>query len=977
MSENFCGASGCGIYNDGNLTVVDSTLSGNSSNNRYDGGGGIYNYSGASIITNSILSSNKAKGQGGGIYIYNGTVTITNSTLSDNEADEYYNGGGGGIYNSSNLTITNSTLSGNKANGSDGGGIYNADSTSIATLTNSTLSSNSAYGNGGGIYNKGSTSTVTVTSSTLSGNLANGSGAGGGAGGGGILNEGKALIVINSTLSGNSAINGWGGGILNFSGALTVTNSTLSGNLASSQSGGGIYNEGGSVTVTDSTLTGNSALNNGGGIRAAGGTLGVNNSLVAGNKASGGASVSVNVPGGARYISEGYNLFGENGDPGLENVVAVQGADIVLAGIIGTAIYPLNNNGGRTKTHLPATGSPAIDTGSNALIPVGVASDQRGYKPRIFNIKVDIGAVEVGATPPNYPLAVNKIGGNGTVISDPVGINCDSGCPAMTTEFLEGTSVTLVATPVAGYTFTGWFGDCTGMTCTITMDAAKTVTAQFANIPTYILTATKTGTGTGTVTSDPAGIYCGATCGAGFMSGTSVTLTATPNSGSIFAGWSGACNGATCTVTVDAAKNAIATFNLIPVYTLTITKPGTGTGTVISNPAGINCGITCAAGFTSGQSVILTATPTSGSTFAGWSGACNGATCTVTMDAAKNAIATFNVIPVYTLTITKPGTGTGTVISNPAGINCGLTCAAGFISGQSITLTAIPGAGSLFVGWSGCVINPANPRQCSLTVTSNRTVIAQFIRPPVLTVSKTGNGAGLVVGPGINCGVDCTETYPNPITAVVLTATPAAGSAFIGWTGCTPLVANPRQCAVTMNQARIVYARFTTTAGKNALTVYKASPGLGTVTSAPAGINCGPSCTGQSANFTSGSAILLTATPAVGSTFVGWTGCTPLAANPRQCMVIMNTARIVTVRFNRPVLTVTKTGSGLVSSAPSGIACGLVCAAPFNLNATVTLTATPAPGFGFGSWRGCTPLANRQQCTVTMNQSKTATAVFE
>jgi uncharacterized repeat protein (TIGR02543 family) len=549
----------------------------------------------------------------------------------------------------------------------------------------------------------------------------------------------------------------------------------------------------------------------------------------------------------------------------------------------------------------------------------------------------------------------------------------------MTTEFLEGTSVTLVATPVAGYTFTGWFGDCTGMTCAITMDAAKTVTAQFANIPTYILTATKTGTGTGTVTSNPAGINCGATCGAGFMSGTSVTLTATPNSGSIFAGWSGACNGATCTVTVDAAKNAIATFNLIPVYTLTITKLGTGTGTVISNPAGINCGITCAAGFTSGQSVILTATPTSGSTFAGWSGACSGKTCTVTMDAAKNAIATFNVIPVYTLTIIKPGTGTGTVISNPAGINCGFTCAAGFISGQSITLTAIPGAGSLFVGWSGCVINPANPRQCTLTVTSNRTVIAQFIRPPVLTVSKTGNGAGLVVGPGINCGVDCTETYPNPITAVVLTATPALGSDFIGWTGCTPLVANPRQCAVTMNQARIVYARFTTTTpGKNALTVYKASPGLGTVVSAPAGINCGSTCLGQSANFTSGSAILLTATPTIGSTFVGWsTNCTPLAANPRQCMVIMNTARIVTVRFNRPVLTVTKIGSGLVTSAPSGIACGLVCAAPFDLNATVILTATRAPGFGFGSWRGCTPLANRQQCTVTMNQSKTATAVFE
>ncbi|MFZ4790022.1 MAG: InlB B-repeat-containing protein [Candidatus Competibacteraceae bacterium] len=413
-------------------------------------------------------------------------------------------------------------------------------------------------------------------------------------------------------------------------------------------------------------------------------------------------------------------------------------------------------------------------------------------------------------------------------------------------------------------------------------------------------------------------------------------------------------------------------------HPLTVNKTG-GNGTVISDPAGVNCGAVCTFDFNSDTRVTLTARPDAGYSFNAWSGDCAGTSCSLTMDAEKNVTAMFNAPVRYLLTVGKSGTGAGTVTSDPAGISCGSTCTAPFISGQGITLTAVPAAGSLFVKWSGCVVNPANPRQCTLTITSNRTVIAQFIRPPVLTVSKTGNGAGLVVGPGINCGVDCTETYPNPITAVVLTATPALGSDFIGWTGCTPLVANPRQCAVTMNQARIVYARFTTTTpGKNALTVYKASPGLGTVVSAPAGINCGSTCLGQSANFTSGSAILLTATPTIGSTFVGWsTNCTPLAANPRQCMVIMNTARIVTVRFNRPVLTVTKIGSGLVTSAPSGIACGLVCAAPFDLNATVILTATRTPGFRFGSWRGCTPLANRQQCTVTMNQSKTATAVFE
>jgi hypothetical protein len=75
---------------------------------------------------------------------------------------------------------------------------------------------------------------------------------------------------------------------------------------------------------------------------------------------------------------------------------------------------------------------------------------------------------------------------------------------------------------------------------------------------------------------------------------------------------------------------------------LTVAKAGSGSGTVTSNPAGITCGSTCTHGYTLGAGVVLTATPASGSSFAGWSGACSGTgTCSVTMSQARSVTATF------------------------------------------------------------------------------------------------------------------------------------------------------------------------------------------------------------------------------------------------------------------------------------------------------------------------------------------------
>ena len=80
-------------------------------------------------------------------------------------------------------------------------------------------------------------------------------------------------------------------------------------------------------------------------------------------------------------------------------------------------------------------------------------------------------------------------------------------------------------------------------------------------------------------------------------------------------------------------------------YLLSVSKTGTGSGTVTSNPAGINCGADCSENYPANTAVTLAATPAGGSTFGGWSGACAGTgACQVTMNAAKSVTATFNPV---------------------------------------------------------------------------------------------------------------------------------------------------------------------------------------------------------------------------------------------------------------------------------------------------------------------------------------------
>ena len=352
-----------------------------------------------------------------------------------------------------------------------------------------------------------------------------------------------------------------------------------------------------------------------------------------------------------------------------------------------------------------------------------------------------------------------------------------------------------------------------------------------------VLTVAAAGSGTGTVTSAPAGISCGATCIASFTSGASVVLTAVADPGATFASWSGGgCSGtSTCTVTMSAATTVTATYNVAASFALTVTRPGTGTGTVTSTPAGIACGSTCSASYSSGASVSLAAAPTSGSVFTGWGGACSGTgACTVTMSAAASVSAMFDLAPTLSLTVTKAGTGSGTVTGSPGGIACGTTCSVTYGVTTSVVLTAAPAAGSTFTGWSGGGCS-GNASTCTVVVSTAQNVTATFATQSyAVTVSKAGAGTGTVTSSpaGISCGATCSASFAYG-TNVVLTATPTPGSAFASWSGaCTASGAN---CTVSsIAAASSVTATFTANAACTTPITGTAVDKSGTVTASPA-----------------------------------------------------------------------------------------------------------------------------------------------
>jgi sugar lactone lactonase YvrE len=260
-----------------------------------------------------------------------------------------------------------------------------------------------------------------------------------------------------------------------------------------------------------------------------------------------------------------------------------------------------------------------------------------------------------------------------------------------------------------------------------------------------------------------------------------------------------------------------------------------------------------------------------------------------------------------------PGRVTGSTFVYGQNIDCpppdlSTPCTASFLTGQTWeTLRAIPSPGWQLFAWHGC--DQIIAGDCRVLVGgANRDVGAEFhllvgtlllIVDSHAPMSFSGPGTVTVQPGGESCRASCVFQF-SAGEHLTLTATPNPGASFTGWSGndkvqgCESTIGNT--CRTTMPPGFQVFVR--AFFDGPVVSLRKAGTGTGAVTSNPAGIDCPASCPGEDGFFASvGEAVALTATPAPGSAFVGWSGCDSATANTCATTARADTSRALTARF--------------------------------------------------------------------------------
>ena len=277
-----------------------------------------------------------------------------------------------------------------------------------------------------------------------------------------------------------------------------------------------------------------------------------------------------------------------------------------------------------------------------------------------------------------------------------------------------------------------------------------------------------------------------------------------------------------------------------------------------------------------------------------------------------------STLPTFLLTVNRTGTGSGTVTSSPAGIDCGSTCSASFYYNSTIKLSAAQAAGSTFTGWSGGGCSGTGT--CTVTMNSDKTVTANFTQNAYTLTVISVHGA-------VTKAPD-QPTYTYGTSVLLSMGTVDVGWTFTGWSGggCS----GTAPCTVTMNSDITVTANFTQITHSLTITM---NPAGGGTTTPSAGVH----------SYIEGTIVPVTAAPTAGYVFDHWNGaCT----GSGSCSVTISTDKNITATFKliEYTLTVNISGSGSVTKNADKTT--------YHFGDVVQLTATADIGWSFSAWSG-------------------------
>jgi hypothetical protein len=440
----------------------------------------------------------------------------------------------------------------------------------------------------------------------------------------------------------------------------------------------------------------------------------------------------------------------------------------------------------------------------------------------------------------------------------------NAACSGPRCEVDEGSTVTLNATANPDFRFTGWSGGgpCMGSAPRLDLSAVKaSVTCSATFVARIKVGGAVTPANTGTVTARQ--LSLSAQCAGPVCTvdaGTDVVLTATASTGYEFSRWTGC----------GSSFNPLLGSNPLPVIGPTSDTTCTATFVkktyLVSAVAGSGGTVAASTGFGGcpnavctvehGGSAVLTATPSSGYDFAGWSG-CSistaGTVGNVTMP--QTCTASFTKIKYVVTAVAGPG---GQVTASTGGAQCA-SARCNVDENGSVQLTATAAVGYDFASWTGCSVSAGG------TVTGVRTALTCTANFSKERYSLTGESTGVAVdiratstSPGNQCsGKTCTVDYGTNVTLTV-PATDPQGFRFDGWQACTGARVSGR--SLTVDSLTSSYTCRASYTALRRLTVTVASSGPGTAA-------CSGSCT-----VYEGESVTITATRRdSASAFDGWT----------------------------------------------------------------------------------------------------------